>query len=400
MKEPSDVSSIDADLRISLIVGGEGMECQFEELSHNPDIIIATPGRLLHLLSEIDDMSLHSVEYVVFDEADSLFNQGFAKQLHEILNQLSENHQTLLFGATLPRALAEFVNAGLRDPQITRIDLETKISPDLKLEFFTLKNEEKYAALMYLIREEIRSDHQTLIFVSTRYHVEFLNHLFREEGIVPSVCYGKMDQDARKAHVSRFRARKTMLMIVTDVAARGIDIPLLDNVINFDFPCGPKLFVHRVGRVARAGRPGSAFSFVTSQDMPSFLDLHLFLSRPISAAPTEDEFLQDVCGIKSKIDKAISNGETVYGHLPQTVIDLYSDRIQEIIDSSVELTSMQQCCGKAFQRYLKSKENQSKESIRRAKELPCDGLHPMFKNHLGGYELKALAFSERLKAYR
>ncbi|RCU34951.1 ATP-dependent helicase, partial [Acinetobacter baumannii] len=89
------------------------------------------------------------------------------------------------------------------------------MSPDLKLTFFTLRHEEKHAALLYLIREHISSDQQTLIFVSTKHHVEFLNILFREEGIEPSVCYGDMDQDARKIHLSRFRARKTMLLVVT-----------------------------------------------------------------------------------------------------------------------------------------------------------------------------------------
>lgn len=114
--------------------------------------------------------------------------------------------------------------------------------------------------MLYLLREQISSDQQFLIFVSTKYHVEFLNLLIREAGIEPSVCYGDMDQDARLINVSRFRAKKTMLLIVTDVAARGIDIPLLDNVINWDFPFKPKLFVHPVGRVARAGRTGTAYS--------------------------------------------------------------------------------------------------------------------------------------------
>ncbi|GAA0145902.1 RNA helicase [Lithospermum erythrorhizon] len=98
-----------------------------------------------------------------------------------------------------------------------------------------------------------------------------------------------MDHDARNINLNRFRARKTMLMIVSDVAARGIDLPLLDNVINFDFPSRPKLFVHRMGRVARNGRPGTAISLVTSEDIPYMLDLHLFLSKPIKAAPTEEE---------------------------------------------------------------------------------------------------------------
>lgn len=376
------------------------MESQFEELSQSPDIILATPGRLMHHLSEVDDMSLRTVEYVIFDEADSLFGMGFAEQLHQILVQLSENRQTLLFSATLPSALAEFAKAGLRDPQLVRLDLETKISPDLKLAFFTVRHEEKHAALLYLIREQITSDQQTLIFVSTKHHVEFLNTLFREEGIEPSVCYGDMDQDARKIHISRFRARKTMLLIVTDVAARGIDIPLLDNVINWDFPPKPKIFVHRVGRAARAGRTGTAFSFLTSEDMPYLLDLHLFLSKPVRPAPSEEEVLQDMDGVMSKIDQAVANGETIYGRFPQTVIDLVSDRVREIIDSSADLYAMQKTCTNAFRLYSKTKPLPSKESIKRAKDLPREGLHPIFRNVLGGGDLMALAFSERLKMFR
>ncbi|KAL3735564.1 hypothetical protein ACJRO7_024654 [Eucalyptus globulus] len=388
------------DLRTSLLVGGDSMESQFEELAQNPDIIIATPGRLMHHLSEVDDMTLRTVEYVVFDEADCLFGMGFAEQLHKILSQLSENRQTLLFSATLPSALAEFAKAGLRDPQLVRLDLETRISPDLKLAFFTLRQEEKHAALLYLIREQISSDQQTLIFVSTKHHVEFLNSLFREEGIEPSVCYGDMDQDARKIHVSRFRSRKTMLLIVTDVAARGIDIPLLDNVINWDFPPKPKIFVHRVGRAARAGRTGTAYSFMTTEDMAYLLDLHLFLSKPIWPAPTEDEVLKDMDGVMSKIDQAVANGETVYGRFPQTVIDLVSDRVREIIDSSAELYALQKTCTNAFRLYSKTKPSPSKESIRRVKDLPREGLHPLFRNVLAGGELVALAFSERLKTFR
>lgn len=376
------------------------MESQFEELAQNPDIIIATPGRLMHHLSEVDDMSLRTVEYVVFDEADCLFGMGFEEQLHKILAQLSENRQTLLFSATLPSALAEFAKAGLRDPQLVRLDLETKISPDLKLAFFTLRQEEKLAALIYLAREQIRSDEQTLIFVSTKHHVEFLNILFREEGIEPSVCYGEMDQDARKINIARFRARKTMFLIVTDVAARGIDIPLLDNVINWDFPPKPKIFVHRVGRAARAGRKGTAFSFVTTEDIPYLLDLHLFLSKPIRAAPTEEEVLEDMDGVLSKIDEAIANGETVYGRIPQTLIDLVSDRVREVIDSSAELSALTKTCTNAFRLYSKTKPSPAKESIRRLKELPREGLHPIFKNVLAGGELVALAFSERLKSFR
>lgn len=386
------------DLCTSLLVGGDSMEDQFEDLAQNPDIIIATPGRLMHHLAEIDGMSLRTVEYVVFDEADSLFSLGFAEQLHKILLQLSETRQTLLFSATMPKALAEFAKAGLRDPQLVRLD--EGISPDLSLAFLTVRPEEKVAALLYLVREQISSKEQTLVFVSTKHHVEFLNVLFREEGIESSIAYSDMDQDARKIHISKFRARKTMLLIATDIAARGIDIPLLDNVVNWDFPPKPKLFIHRVGRVARAGRTGTTYSFVTPEDMPYLLDLHLFLSKPLIPAPTEDEVLWGMERVYSRIDQAIANGETVYGRFPQTVIDLVSDRVREIINGCTELITLQKTCTNAFRVYTKTKATPSNESIRRTKDLPREGLHPMFRSLLGSNELTALAFSERLKAFR
>ncbi|KAG2583842.1 DEAD-box ATP-dependent RNA helicase 29-like [Panicum virgatum] len=388
------------DLRTSVIVGGDSMESQFEELAECPDIIIATPGRLMHHLNDVKDMTLRSVQYVVFDEADSLFSMGFAKHLHDILKKLSDTRQTLLFSATLPKALADFAKAGLRDPQIVRLDLDKKISPELKLVFFTLRQEEKLAALLYLVRERISSEEQTIIFVSTKHHVEFLNILFREEGLEPSLSYGAMDQEARMIHISKFRARKTMLLIVTDVAARGLDIPLLDNVVNWDFPAKPKLFVHRVGRVARQGRSGTAYTFVTSEDMPYLLDLHLFLSRPLKPAPTEEELLKDMDDINMKIDQAIANGESVYGRFPQTVLDLVSDGIKEVISGCTELIALEKPCANAFRLYLKTRAMPSKESIKRAKDLPREGLHPIFRDVLRSDELSALAFSERLKSFR
>lgn len=389
-----------SDLRVSLLVGGDSMEDQFEELTKGPDVIIATPGRLMHLLSEVDDMTLRTVEYVVFDEADSLFGMGFAEQLHQILTQLSENRQTLLFSATLPSALAEFAKAGLREPQLVRLDVENKISPDLKLSFLTVRPEEKYSALLYLVREHISSDQQTLIFVSTKHHVEFVNSLFKLENIEPSVCYGDMDQDARKIHVSRFRARKTMLLIVTDIAARGIDIPLLDNVINWDFPPRPKIFVHRVGRAARAGRTGCAYSFVTPEDMPYMLDLHLFLSKPVRPAPTEDEVLKNMEEVMTKTSQAIDSGVTVYGRFPQKTIDLIFNRTREMIDSSAELDSLERTSTKAFRLYSKTKPSPSKESIRRAKDLPREGLHPIFRSIIETGELEAMSFFQKIKNFR
>ena len=259
------------------------MEAQFAELAAAPDVIVATPGRLAHYLQEVESFSLRSVEYVVYDEADRLFEMGFAEQLNEIMNAMSSSRQTLLFSAKLPRFTVnqpwqEFARAGLRDPELVRLDADTKLSPDLALGFFTVRQDEKPAALLFVLREVISPGQPTIVFTATRHHVDFISALLLAEGVSAAAVHGQMDQSARKINIAKFRAGKAGVLVVTDVAARGIDIPLLDNVINYDFPPKPKLFVHRAGRAARAGRMGAAYSFATRDEMGYLVDLHLFLS--------------------------------------------------------------------------------------------------------------------------
>lgn len=270
------------DLKFACIVGGDSMESQFQLLSNKPDVLIATPGRLLHLLLEIPGFSLKSVEYCVFDEADRLFEMGFADQLNDLLERMPESKQTMLFSATLPRALVSFAKAGLKEPDLVRLDVDTKISENLRLAFFTLRREEKAAALVWMLRALLPERGQAMVFVATRHHTEFINRLLNLAGISSEPIYGQMDQTARNTNLARFRAKRVQVLVVTDVAARGLDIPHLDTVINYDFPDRAKLFVHRSGRVARQGRAGECFSLVSPPDVPYMLDLMLFLGKPAS----------------------------------------------------------------------------------------------------------------------
>ena len=249
--------------------------------------IIATPGRLLHLIVEMN-LDLKSVQYVVFDEADRLFEMGFETALTEIVHKLPPSRQTLLFSATLPKSLVEFAKAGLQNPKLVRLDAESKISSDLKMAFFSVKQAEKDACLLLLLRdvigvpfgspkskdnesstdkkgkgkgklrhsEVVTAPHQTLVFAATKHHVEYLTNLLTTAGYAVSHIYGSLDQTARTQQMDQFRRGYTSVLVVTDVAARGIDIPVLENVVNYDFPQGARVFVHRVGRTARAGRQG------------------------------------------------------------------------------------------------------------------------------------------------
>ncbi|KXJ06416.1 ATP-dependent RNA helicase DDX54 [Exaiptasia diaphana] len=244
-------------LKSAVVLGGDSFESQFAAIHKNPDIIVATPGRFLHVITEMD-LKLSSVEYVVFDEAD---------------------RQTLLFSATLPRLLVDFAKA------------------------------------------------------------------------------------ARTINVSKFQHKKTMVMVVTDVAARGIDIPMLDNVINFHFPAKSKLFVHRVGRVARAGRTGTAYSLVANDEVAHMLDLHLFLGRPLRLATTE----------------STSEEANLFGGVPQSIVDEEDDFLRTAHDQSCDLASLQGVYTNAYKQYLRSRPVASSESVKRAKELVTSSIavHPV-----------------------
>jgi len=397
-----------SNVRVAALVGGDSMEAQFAELAAYPDVIVATPGRLAHHLDEIDGFGLRSVEYLVFDEADRLFEMGFADQLKAILTKTSPNRQTLLFSATMPKALAEFARAGLKEAELVRLDAETKISPDLSLAFFTVRHDDKAAALLFLCKQVILSGQPTIVFASTRHHVDWLAALLKAENLACAAVHGNMDQTARKIQLAKFRAGKVPFLIVTDVAARGLDIPLLDNVINYDFPSKPKLFVHRAGRAARAGRSGTAYSILTREELPFLLDLHLFLSRPLAPAP--------VAGIKSAAsnnnnnnnnDKSNAADGSIYGCFPQAALDDEVERVRYLLESDVELAGAAHAADNAFKLYKRTRPMAAPESATRAKNLPREGMHPLLaaalpSTALGGLEAQeGLAdITARLKSYR
>ena len=221
------------DLRVAALVGGDALEHQFAELAANPDVLVATPGRLLHLLAEVPGMSLQATKIVVFDEADRLFEMGFAPQLAQLLSALPRERQALLFSATMPSALAEFAAAGLRDPEVVRLDAEGRLSPGLRMAFYSVRSSDKIAALRWLLREAMSSSSSssaeeeaterererrgikskgggsstskkgspsstpssctvppTAVFASTRHHVELLAALLEADGLSVAAVHG------------------------------------------------------------------------------------------------------------------------------------------------------------------------------------------------------------------
>ncbi|KAI1083424.1 ATP-dependent RNA helicase DBP10 [Whalleya microplaca] len=397
------------DLKCVLLVGGDSLEEQFGTMTANPDIVIATPGRFLHLKVEMS-LNLSSIQYVVFDEADRLFEMGFATQLSEILHALPPSRQTLLFSATLPASLVEFARAGLQDPSLVRLDAETKISPDLQSAFFSVKGAEKEGALLHILHDVIKmptglpggveadsdkpskkrkrgpeaprgrekpTEHSTIVFTATKHHVEYLQTLLHQSGFAVSYVYGSLDQTARKEQVENFRRGRSNILVVTDVAARGIDIPILANVINYDFPPQPKVFVHRVGRTARAGQRGWSYSLVRDTDAPYLLDLQLFLGKKLVVGKENKEaanFAEDItvgAAVRSRVE---SNVEWLH----------------KVLGESEDLSALRRVSEKAEKLYLRTRSSASSQSARRARELVASKgwsqLHPVFGGELGAAE--------------
>lgn len=352
------------DLRIAVFVGGENMDSQFSAIASNPDIIIATPGRLMHLIIE-SNLEMKCVDYLVFDEADRLFEMGFAEQLREIVSRIPPSRQTVLFSATLPKILVDFARAGLQNPSLIRLDVDTKISRDLQMYFFQCKTENKDGALIYLLTQTIPKDQQTVVFVATKHHVEYVNQLLLANGLSSTFIYGTLDPTARKIHLARFRHNKCKVLVVTDVAARGIDVPLLDNVINYNFPASSKIFVHRVGRTARAGKSGCSWSLVSTDEVPYMLDLQLFTGRPLIYA--------------SLSQNPDYTTQLVYGTLPSS-ISLVNESVTLQVKGNLQLETMASSVRQGTMMYLRSRPSATKASHSRSKEISGHsiGLHPLF----------------------
>ncbi|KAK0540215.1 ATP-dependent RNA helicase dbp10 [Tilletia horrida] len=463
-------------IRWALIVGGEGMDEQFALMANNPDIVIATPGRLLHLAVEMN-LDFSSVSYVVFDEADRLFEMGFAEQLTELLHRLPVHRQTLLFSATLPKSLVEFARAGLSEnPKLVRLDADSKVSAELRMAFFSIKPSEKDAALLILLKdligvpfgaqkapdaalEEALNDesdddnaggasggrggakkgkghgaaagggkgrgkgkrtrsanagaisgadqlrpHQTIIFCATKHHVEYLLLLLSTAGYACSHIYSSLDQAARSLQMARFRRGETSLLIVTDVAARGIDLPVLEHVINYDFPTQPRVFVHRVGRTARAGRKGWAWSMVTNAELAFLLDLQLFLARPLIPSPSASDILskKGSSGDAAEIESLDCAGSLILGTLSREALDQHNEYIASGImnaDSSVAvaLPALQAVVKRAQGMYERSQGKASQESYRRAKEMikaATDAAAELAQGKAGSKASKALGLGK------
>lgn len=262
-------------IRSILLIGGEGIYTQSNQLKKNPQLITGTPGRINDHLSR-GSLNLANCNFIVLDETDRMLDMGFEFQVKDILKSIINERQMLMFSATLPKQIIKLSSKYLRDPKRISVEDNDVIRVNIKQDVLNLSPKEKFKELSKQLEKREGS---ILVFVKTKYGSEKLANRLKKDGIKSTALHGGLRQNKRTRIMDNFRNEKFRIMIATDIASRGIDVPHIEHVINYDLPQAPEDFIHRIGRTARAGSIGEAVSFVTPNDTKIWKSIEMSLAR-------------------------------------------------------------------------------------------------------------------------
>jgi len=246
------------DIRSMAMFGGVSQRPQEKILRRGVDILVATPGRLLDLISQ-GYVDLSYVQFLVLDEADRMLDMGFIRDIRKILAQIPKNRQSLLFSATIPRSIAELSQDMLYNPVSVSITPESTTVEAIEQSLMFVMRSDKRGLLTYIIEEE-RPD-KVLVFSRTKHGCNRIVRQLGQDGIEALAIHGNKSQGAREKALRRFRNGTLQVLVATDVASRGIDVSDISHVINLDLPNEPEVYVHRIGRTGRAGQGGITIAF-------------------------------------------------------------------------------------------------------------------------------------------
>lgn len=246
----------------ALLIGGESMPKQLEQLRGRPRIIVGTPGRINDHL-ERGSLMLHEAGFLVLDETDRMLDMGFSVQIERIMKYLPKQRQTLLFSATLPKEIVKIAHTYLTNPVQVSVGAPSAPAQKISQEIMHVKESEKYGRLLEQLDAR---DGSVIVFVKTKWGTEKMAKRLRQAKHSAEAIHGDLRQNQRDRVIGAFRDRKHRILVATDIAARGLDIPHIEHVINYDLPQCPEDYIHRIGRTARAGAEGSALCFVTPED--------------------------------------------------------------------------------------------------------------------------------------
>jgi ATP-dependent RNA helicase DeaD len=270
------------NIKTALLIGGESMQRQLRQLGNRSRIIVGTPGRINDHLKR-KSLNLSATKYLVLDETDRMLDMGFTPQIEMVLKFVPKEHQTLLFSATLPQNILRISERYLTKPE--RISAGSTSVPIAKIKQETLQvyKENKYDEL---IDQFLNRKGSILVFVKTKRSADKMVKRLKEEGHSADAIHGDLRQSKRDRVINSFRKGLKRILIATDVAARGLDIPLIQHVINYDLPQVPEDYVHRIGRTARAGSEGSALTFLTPDDRSMWNSISKLIDPNFKLAPS------------------------------------------------------------------------------------------------------------------
>jgi ATP-dependent RNA helicase RhlB len=269
--------------KLGLAFGGTDYDKQREVLAAGVDVLIGTPGRLIDFYKQ-RVFGLRGVQVLVLDEADRMFDLGFIKDIRYVLRRLPEHHRRLnmLFSATLSHRVLELAYEHMNDPELVRIEPDKMTVDRVTQSIYFPSNEEKLALLLTLLRDH--DPHRTMVFVNTRREAERLQERLQANGINAEALSGDVPQRKRLRMLKDFLSGELAVLIGTDVASRGLHVPGVSHVFNYDLPQDPEDYVHRIGRTARAGAAGDAISFGCEAYAISLPDIEEFIGRKIPVA--------------------------------------------------------------------------------------------------------------------
>jgi len=267
------------------IYGGVDMMEQAMQLSNNPHVIIATPGRLVDHLKKTKGFNLKSIKFLVLDEADKMLDQNYQVEVDTILSLLPRTRQTLFFSATMTKQVKKLQRAALNDPIKVSVSKKNQAVQTLKQFYCFVPKVDKETLLVWLLNEN--QGKSIMVFCNQCNTCAEINATLRILGFESFALFGKgMTQDRRSQVLNKFRSKKSQILVATDVASRGLNIPHVDLVINYDISDNKKTYIHRVGRTARAGKSGVAATLVTQYDIQVFQELEAFLKIKLEAFPS------------------------------------------------------------------------------------------------------------------
>lgn len=264
------------------IYGGQDIGRQIRALKKRPQIIIGTPGRLLDHINR-KTIRLDDVQTVVLDEADEMLDMGFMEDITSILSQVPDERQTMLFSATMPPNIQKLANTFLRDPQHVSVMPKQVSAPLIEQNYIEVPERMKFDALSRLL--DMQSPELAIVFGRTKRRVDELAEGLQKRGYSADGLHGDLSQNQRDAVMRKFRDGSIDVLVATDVAARGLDVSGVSHVINFDLPQDPESYVHRIGRTGRAGKEGSAWSFVTPREIDHLHFIERVTRHRISRKP-------------------------------------------------------------------------------------------------------------------